>query len=41
MAVAIMLVKFKLLALASIAETEVGLMLVMLAGRPVDIMDIN
>lgn len=46
MAVAMMLLKFKLLvtltlALASIAETEVGLILVRLAGIPVEIMDIN
>ena len=41
MAVAMMLLKFKSLALASIAETEVGLKLVMLAGIWVDIMDIS
>ena len=40
-AVAMILLKFMLLALASIAETEVGFILVMLLGKPVDIIDIS
>ena len=40
-AVAMILLKFMLLALASIAETEVGFILVMLLGKPVDMIDIS